>query len=124
MVGKYGVAKEGIYSEDKFAEMEAKYEGIRTFLKQWAEADDKVFDADGEKFRSTLRRLTKEKTADSMEVYEWWFNMAYEQMSWRDGKRYPSTHSAGYNYGSRDPESLQRYVRRYANSISRDTWRL
>jgi len=120
----YGVEKKGLYSDATFDEMEAKKDRIHDFLQNWAEGDDSVFDKDQEGHRSTLKGLTKELSEEAIAVYNWYFDMAYQEMEWKDGERYDANVSTNYAWGSRNPPSKARFARDHAVSKSRNGWRL
>lgn len=78
LLTEHGVKEIGIYSEDKLEEMIDRKNAIVDFLDAWIEADDSVYDQDGEKHRRVLRTTTKDLSREANKVYNWYFNMAFK----------------------------------------------
>lgn len=118
MIEDFGVEATGVYAIEHVKEMEKKKDLIVDFLTRWEKADPSVYDADREKHRRTIRGSTGDLSKDAMDVYNWYFAMAYAQFKWKEGKPqdYVST-----NYLWSDPAA--RYVRPIVMKDSREGWR-
>jgi len=114
----YKVPDTGIYSQQTFNEMKDRKDRITDLLTRWAAADDSVYDADGELHRNYLRQSTADRSRDANEIYYWYFNMAYQQFSWKAGAP-KDFDSKNYNYS----DKTAKFVRSHATSNSRLEWR-
>jgi hypothetical protein len=73
-----------LFSEETLIDMKRRKDNIREFLGKWINAEDEVFDADGELHRNTLRRLTKEHADEAFEIYKWHFQMGLTSIEKKD----------------------------------------
>lgn len=123
MIAFDDVNADGLYSNKQRKQMESDKDEIISFLTRWSTGDKSVYDQDGELHRRYLRKTTKDLADKALNIYNWYFNMAYEQMEWKDGEKHPPTQSEGYSWGSKEPPSKSRIARQHANSDSRLGWR-
>lgn len=86
LVTEHKVEAKGIYSVQKLDEMKAKKARIVEFLDNWSRADPKVFDKDGELHRRVIRSHTFDLSKEANEIYYWYFNMAFKQFKWKEGR--------------------------------------
>lgn len=118
LVQQHGVKAKGIYSDEKLSEMQAKKAAIVDFLQNWENADDSVYDQDGEKHRRVIRAETRDLSREANRIYNWYFNMAYKQFKWKEGR--PKDFVSA-NFLWSDPTA--KYVRPHLMSHSRLGWR-